>query len=152
MRVEMSRVFPAPLKQGYDYLMDWRMIPGYRAGVIEIVNPQTTAWSKTGDSMRLAYRVLGRRIESDCTLNEVREGEMTSFTARTPGLPTVRETWRYAPEGEDSFSVTVVQETGEASSFFGKVIDRTLLARVVEKDLARSLDNLEDIFSVGVPE
>ncbi len=69
-----------------------------------------------------------------------------------PGLPTLHETWQYSPKGENAFEIKVIQETEEATSFFGKAIDRMLLPRVLEKDLVRTLDNLTDIFSVGIPD
>ncbi len=152
MRVEMSRDFPVPLKQGFDYLMDITSLPDWRFGVIEVIHPEETSWSSAGDRLRVAYRLLGRRVESECELDEINEVELVRFTARTPGLPTVHETWQYSPKGENAFGIKVIQETEEATSFFGKAIDRMLLPRVLEKDLNRTLDNLQDIFSMGVPD
>ena len=152
MRVEMSREFSVPLKQAYDYLMDIKTIPDWRVGVIEMIEPEWASWHMPGDRMRLAYRVLGRRVESECTLEENKEAELVRFTTRTPRLPSVHESWHYTPKGQDAFELKVIQETEEAESFFGKVIDRMLLPRVIEKDLARTLDNLEDMFSMGVPD
>lgn len=152
MRVEMTHEYPVPLKKGYDYLMDIKAIPDWRTGLIEVIDPATASWHTPGDRMRVAYRVLGRRVEAECTLDENREAEYVAFTTRSPGLPTVSETWHYEPISDDALSVRVVQETEEGTNFFGKTIDRLLLGRVIEKDLARTLDNLEDIFSVGVPD
>ena len=152
MRVEMSREFSVPLKQGYDYLMDVKTLPEWRSGLIEVIEPESASWHMPGDRMRLAYRVLGRRVETECTLGENKETELVRFSTRTPGLPSVHESWHYTPKGQDAFEVKVIQETEEAESFFGKAIDRMLLPRVIEKDLARTLDNLEDMFSMGVPD
>jgi len=152
MRVEMTHEYPVPLKKGYDYLMDIKTLPQWRSGLIEVINPESTSWHMPGDRMRVAYRVLGRRVEAECTLGENREAELVRFTTRAPGLPSVSESWHYMPKGGEAFAVKVIQETEEATNFFGNTIDRMLLPRVVEKDLARTLDNLADIFSVGVPD
>jgi hypothetical protein len=152
MRVELTREFPIPLKQGYDYLMDYKLFPAWRVGMIEILDPERAAWSKAGDGFRFAYRLLGRRIEGECVLDELREADLVRFTATVPGLPKVHETWHYRATGDDSFELNSVQETGEATNFFGKVIDRTLFPRAIERDLRRTLDNIEDIFSMGVPD
>lgn len=152
MRVEMSREFPVPVKLAYDYLTDPKAFPDWRFGVIEVIDPESASWSTPGDRVRMGYRILGRRVDTECTLDEVKAAELYRFTARTPGMPTVHESWHYLPKGEDAFELKVIQETEGATSFFGKAIDRTLLPRVVEKDLGRTLDNLEDIFSLGVPD
>jgi hypothetical protein len=152
MRTEMSRQFSVPLKQAYDYLMDPKRIPEWRVGVIEMIDPESAFWHAAGDHIKLAYRLLGRRVESECILDEVKEHELVRYTVHTPGLPVLHEAWHYSPMGEDALAVRVVQESEEASSFFGKAIDRMVLPRVLEKDLTHALDNLEDIFSVGVPD
>ena len=47
-----------------------------------------------------------------------------------------------------------VLETKEddLTSFFGKVIDKTMLPRILDRDLRGSLDNLEEIFVAGLYE
>jgi hypothetical protein len=152
MRTEMRREFPVPLQLGFDYLADPKRFPEWRFGVIELIDPETALWQAAGDKVHLAYRLLGRRVVSECTIDEIRAYELVRLTARTPGVPTLHETWIHAARGEDAFEVNVIQESEEATTFFGKAIDRMLLPRVIEKDLERTLDNLEDIFAVGVPD
>lgn len=152
MRTEMSRQFPVPLKQAYDYLIDPKKIPEWRVGVIEMIEPESALWQTAGDRIKLAYRLLGRRVESECVLDEVKEHELVRLTAHTPGVPTLHETWLYSPIGEEALALKVVQETEEATTFLGKTIDRMVLPRILEKDLKRTLDNLEDIFTYGLPD
>jgi len=62
---------------------------------------------------------------------------------------------RQVPPGTgpgEGFTTTVVMGTDEPTSFFGKAVDRMLIPRALERDLSRSLDNLTDIFAVGIPE
>jgi hypothetical protein len=152
MRAEVRREFPIALKQGWDYLMDWRLFPQWRVGMVEVLDPETAAWSKPGDKFRFAYRMLGRTVEGECVLEDIREHELNRFTSTVPGLGTVTETWRYQDIDDDLFAISVIMEGSEPTSFFGKVIDRTLMPRVVERDLHRTFDNLHDIFTMGVPE
>ena len=152
MRVELSREYPIPLKQGYDYMTDPLLFPVWRTGMIEILDPEHAAWNQAGDGIRFAYRLLGRRVEGEAILDEARDAELIRFTGTVPGIPKVHETWHYRATGEDSFEVRTVQETEEATSLFGKAIDRTLFPRAIERDLRRAFDNLEEIFSMGVPD
>lgn len=64
------------------------------------------------------------------------------YTATVPGLPKVHETPHYRATGDGSFEVKSVQK--EAT--FGKAIDGTRFPRTIERDLRRTLDNIEDIF------
>jgi hypothetical protein len=152
MRVDLSREFHVPLKAAYDYLSDWTAFTDWRVGMVEVLNPDTAAWSKPGDGFRFSYRLLGRLIEGESVIDEIREQEIDRFTSTVPGLGTVTETWLYKPIDEESFALTVIQEGPEPTNFFGKIIDRTLLPRVIQRDLERTLDNLEDIFSMGIPD
>ena len=152
MHVELSREFPVSLKAAYDYLSDWKLFADWRVGMVEVLNPDTAAWRKPGDGFRFSYRILGRMIEGETAIEEIREHELDRFTTTVPGLGTMSETWIYKPIDDESFALTVIQESPEPTNFFGKIIDRALLPRVVQRDLERTLDNLEDIFSMGVPD
>lgn len=151
----ITRTLPVSLKQGYDYIDDYRTWPRWYSGMLEIVSPavghrsRANAWSQPGDVVRFAYRLLGRRVVADMVLEERVPEETTRCTAHVPGLPDVHTTWRFMAAGEDLMTVSVAVRTDEQSSFFGKTIDRLLVPRTVERDLAHSLSNLEDIFGYG---
>ena len=59
--------------------------------------------------------------------------------------------WQIAESARWAISTVVVLESEEPESLFGKVVDRMLLPRALERDLRRTLENLEDIFSMGLP-
>ena len=67
-------------------------------------------------------------------------------------FPDTVHTWRHVEAAGPSVTTTVVQETEEPTSFFGRVVDRMLIPRALERDLRRTLDNLADMFSMGIPE
>jgi hypothetical protein len=109
-------------------------------------------WAEPGDRARFTYRLLGRKLEGECVIDEREAPTLISYTAKIPGLPDVHHTWRHVEAQGPLVTTTVVQETEEPTHFFGKVVDRMLIPRALERDLRRTLDNLEDIFSMGVPE
>ena len=152
MRIELSREFHLPLKVAWDYLHEPRTFPEWRAGMLEVLEPDKARWTEVGDRFRFAYRLLGRRVEGESILDELKPGEVSRFTAKVPGLAAMHETWRYTPLGEEAFRIDIVQETDEAASFFGKTIDKMVLPRVVHRDLERSLDTLTEIFAAGLHE
>ena len=55
------------------------------------------------------------------------------------------------PIGEDRAELTVELETEEPTNFFGKVIEKTQVPQIYHRDTVRSLGNLEEIATVGLP-
>lgn len=152
MRTELTYTYPVALKKGFDYLDDFRMWPDWYVGMMGIIDPETCAWAKPGDKVRFAYKLLGRRIESTATLDKRQEVEFDVFRTEVPGLPVVHFEYHYSTTEPETFTLRVVMETEEPTSFFGKTIDRMLFPRLLERDLRRSLENLADIFAIGLPE
>jgi hypothetical protein len=151
MRFEETRTMPAEMKKGWDYINDFRRWPDFYAGVDHIIDPYSCAWNAVGESVRFAYRLLGRSIEGVATIDTRDEGLLVIFTTRIPALPDVIQEWHYT-DLDDHFILRVVLETEGATSFMGRLIDGTLLPRALEKDLRRTMDNLEDIFEIGIPD
>ncbi len=152
MRIELMRTYPVPRKKAFDYLDDFTTWPTWYAGMLEILEPDKAAWNEAGDKVRFAYKLLGRRLEGECTLEEVREAELVKFTAKVPAVGDVHQEWFYRDAGEGAFTLRVILETEEPTSFFGKVIDKMVIPRVVERDLRSTLDSLEETFAIGIPE
>jgi len=151
MRVELMRTFPVARKKAFDYLDDFTTWPTWYAGMLEIIEPDKARWSAAGDKVRFAYKLLGRRLEGECTLEEVHEAELVKFTATIPTVGDVHQEWFYRDAGDDAFTLKVVLETEEATSFFGKVIDKMVIPRVLERDLRHTLEHLEETFAIGIP-
>jgi len=154
MRTEIAKMLPVPLKNGFDYLDDYKMWPDWYVGMTEVLDPAMAQWVFPGDSVKFAYRLLGRRVEGVSTLDEKIDGEFVRFHSDVPGLPRVYHEFHYGTAGDEAFILKVVLETkeDELTSFFGKVIDKTMLPRVLDRDLRGSLDNLEEIFVAGLHE
>ena len=150
MRTEMTRTYPVPLKKGFDYIDDFKTWPAWYVGMTDIIEPETGAWSKAGDRVRFGYKLLGRRLEGVAVLEEWRDAELAAFHTEVPGLPVINFAYHYTDAGPEAFVLKVVMETEEPTNFFGKTIDRMMLPRVIERDLRQSLQNLDDIYTVGL--
>ena len=150
MRTELTRTFPVPLKKGFDYIDDFRMWPAWYVGMTEILAPEEGSWVEPADEVRFAYKLLGRHLECVAILEERKEGDLVRFRTEVPGLPVTHFVYHYAEAGSEAFILNVAMETDEPTSFFGKTIDRMLLPRMIERDLASSMENLHDIFATGV--
>jgi hypothetical protein len=148
----MARTYSVPRKKVFDYLNDFTTWPSWYTGVLEILNPEDAAWNKPGDKVRFAYKLLGRRLEGECVLDEVIAAELVKFTATMPMVGEVHQEWAYHDQGDGSVTIEVGMETAEPTSFFGKVIDRTVIPRVLERDLEHTLDTLEETFTIGLPD
>ncbi len=151
MRFEETRTMPVELKKGWDYISDYRRWPDFYSGIDHIVEPDLCAWSEVGDSVRFRYRLLGRTVEGTATLDAYDEGKLVKLTTKIPALPDVVQEWHYT-DLHDHFILRVVLETDGVTSFMGRLIDGTLLPRALEKDLNRTMDNLEAIFEIGIPD
>ena len=152
MRKEITRTFPVPRKNAYDYLVDFHTWPLWYTGVIEILEPEKAVWEKPGDIVRYAYKLLGRRMEGQVVLEEM---DPAVYVKMMSTIPTVGEShfeWFYSDAGDDSFTLKVVMETEEPTKLFGKIIEKTLLPKLLERDLMSTFDHLDETFALGIPE
>ena len=144
----MTSSYPISLHKAWDYLIDFNNWPAYYAGMLEIIEPDVCAWETPGDIVRIAYRLLGRRVEAELTLEEIQPAQFVRMTARVPGLPDVCQEWRYR-EFDDHFELTITMETEEPTSFFGRAIDKTLLPVALDRDLEHTMENIKDVLAVA---
>lgn len=151
MRVELTRTYPVPRKKAFDYLDDFTTWPTWYSGMMEIIEPDKASWDTPGDKVRFAYKLLGRRVEGVCTLEDIDEAALVRFTATLPTVGDVHQEWTYRDAGDGAFTATVTMETAEPTSFFGKIIDSMVIPRLLERDLRHTLDSLEDTFAMGIP-
>lgn len=145
--VELTRTYPVEVKKAWDYLNDPHHWPQWYTNLLEIADPDAS-WSDPGDTIVFRYRLLGRKVEGECILDDREAPLLVSYVAKIPGLPDVRTEWRHTDLGS-SFTTRVTLETEEPSSFFGRAVDRMLIPRALERDLRRSLDTIDDLFSMG---
>lgn len=143
--VEMSREYPVDTEQLYRHLTDPVNWPSFYNNMVAAEPARFTA---VGDTATATYRILGIASEIRAEIVEASPGERIRFVARTRGLPDTEQDWRYVrvPAGT---LVRVTLTAPEADHWLGRTVDRLLIARQFEKDLARSLDNIAELVVAG---
>lgn len=148
--VTMSRNYPVERSDAFVYLTNPTVWPDYYSGVIEIRDADSTSFEKAGDAVSFTYSLLGRRVSGRTTIDEIREGEMVRHTTEVSGLPDVHQTWQYR-DADSGFTLEVTMTTEESTNLLGRTIDRLVVPRALQRDVERTLDTLDGIFSLGVP-
>jgi hypothetical protein len=137
-------------KEAFDYLTDPRNWPLFYSNLNGLVGDVAHPFAKKGDTATFLYSILGRQVEANAVAEEIVYGEKVRHTVSVPGLPDVHQEWVYT-DTPDGFAVDVTMNTEEATTFLGKAIDRYVIPRALQRDLENTLENIEQMFSVGIP-
>lgn len=142
--------FPVERTAAFEFLTDPTNWPLFYSGLTGLVGDEPQSLARKGDEVRFRYSVLGRSLEATAVAEEVVPGERLRHTVSVAGLPDVHQEWVYTDE-PGGFALQVTMNTGPTDSFFGRAIDRFLVPRVLQRDLEKTLENMEQMFSVGIP-
>ena len=118
----------------------------FYAAMVEV---DVGAWQAPGDRIRGASRILGRTVRWEAELLEFEPERHVDLVVRSEVLPDVRQTWTYADTDAGGTRVSVMMSTAETNSWFGALIDRTIVPRALERDLAATLQKIGELESVG---
>jgi hypothetical protein len=146
--ITRSREYATERKLLFDQVTDPGSWPSYYSGVLEVL--PFDRFEAPGGTVTARYRILGRLTNVDVTLLDLRTAERIHLRADATGLPSVEHDWGFA-DAEGGTLVTVTMRTPEVDSWLGRTLDRFVLPRQFERDLDRSLDNLEDLVAFGFP-
>ena len=144
--VEMSREYPAERKQLWEQLTEPENWTSFYNNMIEA---RADRFSEPGDAATTTYRVLGRNTTGTVQLLEIEPGERIKIRGELKGLPPVEYDWTYV-DSEGGTTISVHMESVEVDSWLGRTLDRFVIPRQLEKDLARSLDNVEALVGVDM--
>jgi len=88
------------------------------------------------------------------TIEEISESDFfLRSVVESSALPTpVHQVWQHRPLADERVRFEVVFESEDPTTFFGKVIDMTILPGLWRRDLIHSLDSLDELAKVGLPE
>jgi hypothetical protein len=144
--VEMTREFPMDRKLMFDHLTDPTTWPTYYNNIIEV--KPFDRFTEVGDQLTARYRLLGRAVDLDVELLELNPPDRIRLLAKAPGLPPLEQDWIYE-DADGGTRIHARVETPEVDSWLGRALDRYVVPRQLERDLARSLDNIAELVAVG---
>ena len=139
MHLELTRRFPVPLHEGFDYIVEPRNWPAYWPGLIRV--QPGSRWRTPGDRARVVMRLLGRAVELQMTLRVFDPYRLVEYDSVQSGLPDVRHERGFTAAG-DGFEYRLAVEFEPRPGLRG-AFDRRLVRRAVERTLRRTLANLE---------
>ena len=146
MRLEMTRTFPVPLQQGWDYATDFRSWHEWMN--LEVIDPDECVWEKPGDTMRVASKMLGLRYRGELILEELVAPELSRTLYRWPGWPDFHMEQHYAKAGAGAVTVHVVAYVDEKTGWLGKSAAwlMTNVPIMMRREVRASMDRLDMAF------
>jgi hypothetical protein len=86
IQVEMARIYPIPLSEGFAYITDVNNWGNYWPNFVRIKDPANARWSKSGDTVTLVLRLLNREREITMKLEEYKPDILVTYLSRQTGL------------------------------------------------------------------
>lgn len=146
-RVELTRRIGVDRGDLFRLVMEPVRWPSFYNNLLAIA--EDARFEEPGDRVGLEYWMLGRRVEAVVLLNAIEPPTSVELEARIPGSVTSRQWWVFHSEGDRTL-VSTRLEVEDVTDWFGMPIDRYLVARTLQADLSRTLDNLADLVTVGL--
>lgn len=152
MRLEMTRTFPVPLQQGWDYAEDFRHWHEWMN--LEVLDPDEGMWEQPGDTIRVSGKMMGIRFGGELILEELVAPELSRKIYRWPGWPDFHMEQRYAKAGPGAFTVDVVAYVDEKTGRIGKSAAwlMTNLPFLMRREVRSTLDRLDLAFRKSLDE
>jgi hypothetical protein len=146
-RTEQTREYLVDRGALYDHLIDPDTWPTYDNGLLEVL--PFDRFVEVGETVDVRLRILGGTAPAVITLLDRRRGERFRLRRQVGGLPAVEHDWIFE-DTDRGTRVRVTLQAPEVDSWRGRAIGGFLLPRQLERDLARSLDNIEDLIVLGL--
>lgn len=103
-------------------------------------------FEQPGDRVGFQYRILGRIVEAEARLIAIQTSEIVELETQLPDALTARQVWEFRDDA-DATLVTARLDTDDVTDWFGVPVDRYVVARSLQGDLSRTLENLADLVS-----
>jgi Polyketide cyclase / dehydrase and lipid transport len=143
VRIELSRRFSVPLREGFDYITDPNNWPQYWPDFVRI--EPGSRWREPGDRAWLVLRLLGRPVDLEMTLVRLAPYSAVEYVSVQHGLPDARHERHFADaDGNLVFRIVV---SYQPRSGWHSVFDRVLVRRAIARAARKTLANLHRCFS-----
>jgi len=143
-RIEVTRVLPVSVRDGFDFITDVRNWERYWPSVLELPDPAETPWSQAGDRAKVVVESRGRPVEMSMELHEFRPYECVAYRSTQEGLPDFGHE-RHFREKNGQLEYQLVIEFEPRRGPAG-LVDRLFVARAARRAQIETMDNLERIF------
>ena len=151
VRIEVQRLFPVSIEEGFDYITDPVRWPEYWPRFVRL--DPSSRWRSPGDRARITLRMLGREVELGMTLARIEPAASwsTRAAARAPGARHSRSF--EDADGELDYRVSVGrEERGAAGGYSPRpgwrgVLDRTVVRRAIARSVDETMANLARLFA-----
>jgi hypothetical protein len=138
-RIEAAHRYDVPVERGFAFVTNtanWsRFWPGY------VSLEDGSRWGASGDTARLATRLLGRERELTMTIGSFEPNRLVTYTSTQLGLPDAHHERHFEPDG-DGFVYRLVVEYEPRGGVAG-LLDSILLARGIRRAFDRTFAALE---------
>lgn len=143
MRLEMTRTFPVPLQQGWDYVEDFRTWHEWLN--LEVIDPDECRWEKPGDTIRVASKMMGISFPGTLILEELDALERSRTRWRWTGWPDFLMEYRYSEAGPKAFTVHLIASVDEDAGLVGQSAAwlMTNVPFLMRREVRSSLDRLD---------
>lgn len=147
MRVELTRRVESPRDEVFGLVTDTARWPVFYNNVVSV--DEDAGFDLPGDRMGFEYRILGRIVSAEARIVAAQRPELLELEVDVPDAVTSRHHWHFEPDDADTL-VSVRLEVDEVTEWFGQAVDRFVIARSLQADLRRTLDNLADLVTSGL--
>ena len=151
MHLEMMRTYPVPAKEGFAYMLRFRMWPKW-AGLHDI-KAKGSKWEKPGDIVHFVYRPFpAMGFEGELEMVELKTDKLVKGIFRMPGIDEATLTWLFTPVGDKAFTLTIELETPELEAWWAKAMHGLMFHGPLFKNaMMRQLDGLDEVIAKGLP-
>ena len=152
MRLEMTRTFPVPRQQVWDYMEDFHTWPEWWGG--GLAEPEKGARTKKGDTVRVTDPLLGSLYTGSLILEEKVAPEMSRTLLRWPGWPDFHVEFHYTEAGSEACTLRGVTYVDENAGPAGKSVAwlMTLMPFMMKRQMRLVVDRLDRHFREGPSE
>jgi Polyketide cyclase / dehydrase and lipid transport len=128
-RIEAAQRYDVPVERGFAFITNTANWPKYWPGYVRL--EEGSRWGSSGDTARLATRLLARERILTMTLRKFEQNRLVTYDTTQPGLPDAYHERHFQADG-DGFVYRLVVEFEPRAGIAGW-FDRIALTRGIRR-------------------
>lgn len=145
--IERRITIDATPEEVFTVLTDLDRLPDWSTVTVE-THDTPEGGLRNGQTFRQTLRILGRTLEADWRVEDLKAPNSVAYTATAPGGGTLRMAQHVHPEGKGS-RVELDLDYDLPGGFAGEALNRAYLERRNEREAEHSLQNLKELVETG---